>query len=62
MKQLENIYYTPDVLKAFDNVCYIAQVLRERDKNDRVQPGLKNVNSIKFIDQFDCRSMKIGNT
>lgn len=35
-KKLENLYYEPAVLRAFSNICFIADLLKKKDKDDKV--------------------------
>lgn len=35
-KEMEDIYRRPDVIQAFENICFIADLLKRRDKDDRV--------------------------
>jgi hypothetical protein len=34
--RLQQIYYAPAVLKAFENVCFIAELLKKKDRDDKV--------------------------
>lgn len=35
--RLQQLYYTPAVLKAFENVCFIAELLKKKDRDDKVR-------------------------
>lgn len=37
-RHLQAFYNHPDVLKAFDNVRFIAELLKKQDRHDRVRP------------------------
>ena len=34
--KIEQLYYSPPVLKAFENVCFIAELLKKKDRDDKV--------------------------
>lgn len=38
-QELEALYRSPPVLQAFENVCFIAELLKKQDKDDRVSGG-----------------------
>jgi len=42
-KKLESLYYEPAVLKAFSNICFIADLLKKKDKDDKIDEDWKFV-------------------
>ena len=40
---IEALYYSPPVLQAFQNVCFIAELLKKKDKDDKIDEDWKYV-------------------
>lgn len=40
---IEALYYSPPVLKAFHNICFIAELLKKKDKDDKIDEDWKYV-------------------
>lgn len=34
--RLKQLYYSPKVVKAFENICFIAELLKKKDRDDKV--------------------------
>lgn len=45
LRQLEALYRSPPVLKAFDNICFIAELLKKQDKDDRVRTSIHTLDA-----------------
>ncbi|KAH7700352.1 acetylcholine receptor alpha subunit precursor [Aphelenchoides avenae] len=41
--RLKSLYYDPQVVKAFDNICFIAELLKKKDRDDKVDQDWKYV-------------------
>uniref|UniRef100_A0A914VQF1 Uncharacterized protein n=2 Tax=Plectus sambesii TaxID=2011161 RepID=A0A914VQF1_9BILA len=41
--RIEQLYYSPPVLKAFENICFIAELLKKKDRDDKVDEDWKYV-------------------
>jgi hypothetical protein len=35
-QKISELYYSPPVLKAFQNVCFIAELLKKKDRDEKV--------------------------
>lgn len=35
-ERLRKLYYSPPVLKAFENICFIAELLKKKDRDNKV--------------------------
>lgn len=59
-KKLESLYYEPAVLKAFSNICFIANLLKKKDKDDKVSRGSLGARAGLIYHSF--RLTKTGNS
>lgn len=41
--EIQKLYYSPPVVKAFENVCFIAELLKKKDRDDKVDEDWKYV-------------------
>uniref|UniRef100_A0A915CQG9 Uncharacterized protein n=1 Tax=Ditylenchus dipsaci TaxID=166011 RepID=A0A915CQG9_9BILA len=41
--RLQQMYYSPTIVKAFENVCFIAELLKKKDRDDKVDEDWKYV-------------------
>lgn len=35
-ERIREIYYSPSVIKGFENVCFIAELLKKKDRDNKV--------------------------
>lgn len=42
-EKIRRIYYNPQVIKAFENICFIAELLKHKDRDDKVDEDWKYV-------------------
>nr|ABS95448.1 nicotinic acetylcholine receptor alpha subunit [Ascaris suum] len=42
-ERIQKLYYSPAVVKAFENVCFIAELLKKKDRDDKVDEDWKYV-------------------
>lgn len=35
--RIQKLYYSPQVVKAFENICFIAELLKKKDRDDKVE-------------------------
>ncbi|ETN78888.1 Neurotransmitter-gated ion-channel ligand binding domain protein [Necator americanus] len=38
--RIQKLYYSPQVVKAFENICFIAELLKKKDRDDKALPVL----------------------
>lgn len=36
-ERIQRLYYSPQVVKAFENICFIAELLKKKDRDDKVE-------------------------
>uniref|UniRef100_A0AC34F1T0 Nicotinic acetylcholine receptor alpha subunit n=1 Tax=Panagrolaimus sp. ES5 TaxID=591445 RepID=A0AC34F1T0_9BILA len=42
-ERIQRLYYSPPVVKAFENICFIAELLKKKDRDDKVDEDWKYV-------------------
>uniref|UniRef100_A0A7E4VLX7 Nicotinic acetylcholine receptor alpha subunit 38 n=1 Tax=Panagrellus redivivus TaxID=6233 RepID=A0A7E4VLX7_PANRE len=42
-ERIQKLYYSPPVVKAFENICFIAELLKKKDRDDKVDEDWKYV-------------------
>ncbi|KAK0428454.1 hypothetical protein QR680_010817 [Steinernema hermaphroditum] len=42
-ERIQSLYYSPPVVKAFENICFIAELLKKKDRDDKVDEDWKYV-------------------
>ncbi|VDK42196.1 unnamed protein product [Anisakis simplex] len=42
-ERIQKLYYSPAVVKAFENICFIAELLKKKDRDDKVDEDWKYV-------------------
>ena len=42
-ERLRKLYYSPTVVKAFENVCFIAELLKKKDRDDKIDEDWKYI-------------------
>ncbi|PAV91319.1 hypothetical protein WR25_21905 [Diploscapter pachys] len=42
-ERIQRLYYSPQVVKAFENICFIAELLKKKDRDDKVDEDWKYV-------------------
>ncbi|TKR63621.1 hypothetical protein L596_027430 [Steinernema carpocapsae] len=42
-ERIQKLYYSPPVIKAFENICFIAELLKKKDRDDKVDEDWKYV-------------------
>ena len=42
-ERIQKLYYSPPVVKAFENICFIAELLKKKDRDDKVDEDWKFV-------------------
>ncbi|CAB3408723.1 unnamed protein product [Caenorhabditis bovis] len=40
---IQKLYYSPQVVKAFENICFIAELLKKKDRDDKIDEDWKYV-------------------
>uniref|UniRef100_A0AC34QTD7 Nicotinic acetylcholine receptor alpha subunit n=1 Tax=Panagrolaimus sp. JU765 TaxID=591449 RepID=A0AC34QTD7_9BILA len=45
-ERLQKLYYSPSVVKAFENICFIAELLKKKDRDDKVDEDWKYVSMV----------------
>lgn len=40
---IQKMYYSPPVVKAFENICFIAELLKKKDRDDKIDEDWKYV-------------------
>ncbi|PIO74150.1 Cation transporter family protein [Teladorsagia circumcincta] len=41
--RIQKLYYSPQVVKAFENICFIAELLKKKDRDDKIDEDWKYV-------------------
>nr|AAB51667.1 acetylcholine receptor alpha subunit precursor [Haemonchus contortus] len=42
-ERIQKLYYSPQVVKAFENICFIAELLKKKDRDDKIDEDWKYV-------------------
>ncbi|VDM53806.1 unnamed protein product [Angiostrongylus costaricensis] len=42
-ERIQKLYYSPQVIKAFENICFIAELLKKKDRDDKIDEDWKYV-------------------
>lgn len=45
-ERLQKLYYSPPVVKAFENICFIAELLKKKDRDEKVDEDWKYVSMV----------------
>ncbi|MFH4973825.1 hypothetical protein AB6A40_000534 [Gnathostoma spinigerum] len=56
-EKIQKLYYSPAVVKAFENVCFIAELLKKKDRDNKVDEDWKYVAMVLdrlFLMLFSC--------
>ncbi|CAJ0940037.1 unnamed protein product, partial [Mesorhabditis belari] len=42
-ERIQKLYFSPQIVRSFDNICFIAELLKKKDRNDKIEEDWKYV-------------------